>query len=101
MGCLMDHFMHGTPRHHAARPRVWPLAALLALVLACVVAQAKAQRTLTVAALPAVDTEWGARMIGSAIATTPLRVLFVLASRQLICGLATGAVKWALQPATR
>ena len=40
-----------------------------------------------------VDTEWGALMTGSAIATLPLLVLFMLASRQLISGLTTGAVK--------
>lgn len=40
-----------------------------------------------------VDTEWGALMTGSAIATIPLVVLFVLSSRQLIAGLTAGAVK--------
>jgi multiple sugar transport system permease protein len=40
-----------------------------------------------------VDTEWGALMAGSAIATLPLLVLFVLSSRQLISGLTAGAVK--------
>jgi multiple sugar transport system permease protein len=40
-----------------------------------------------------VDTEWGALMAGSAIATLPLIVLFVLSSRQLIAGLTAGAVK--------
>lgn len=40
-----------------------------------------------------VDTEWGALMAGSAIATLPLLVLFVLSSRQLIAGLTAGAVK--------
>ncbi len=40
-----------------------------------------------------VDTEWGALMAGSAIATLPLVVLFMLCSRQLISGLTTGAVK--------
>jgi len=40
-----------------------------------------------------VDTEWGALMTGSAIATIPLLILFVLSSRQLISGLTTGAVK--------
>lgn len=39
------------------------------------------------------DTEWGALMAGSAIATLPLIVLFVLSSRQLISGLTVGAVK--------
>ena len=40
-----------------------------------------------------VDTEWGALMAGSAIATVPLLVLFMLCSRQLISGLTAGAVK--------
>jgi multiple sugar transport system permease protein len=40
-----------------------------------------------------VDTEWGALMTGSAIATIPLLVLFALSSRQLIAGLTAGAVK--------
>ncbi|MFM2118769.1 MAG: hypothetical protein RL722_237 [Pseudomonadota bacterium] len=40
-----------------------------------------------------VDTEWGALMAGSAIATLPLIVLFILSSRQLIAGLTAGAVK--------
>ena len=40
-----------------------------------------------------VNTEWGALMAGSAIATLPLLVLFALSSRQLIAGLTTGAVK--------
>jgi multiple sugar transport system permease protein len=40
-----------------------------------------------------VDTEWGALMAGSAIATLPLVVLFILCSRQLIAGLTAGAVK--------
>jgi multiple sugar transport system permease protein len=40
-----------------------------------------------------VDTEWGALMAGSAIATIPLVVLFMLSSRQLISGLTAGAVK--------
>ncbi len=40
-----------------------------------------------------VNTEWGALMTGSAIATLPLVVLFVLSSRQLISGLTAGAVK--------
>ncbi|NCT83005.1 MAG: carbohydrate ABC transporter permease [Comamonadaceae bacterium] len=39
------------------------------------------------------STEWGALMAGSAIATLPLLVLFVLSSRQLIAGLTAGAVK--------
>ena len=40
-----------------------------------------------------VNTEWGALMAGSAIATLPLLVLFAIASRQLIAGLTAGAVK--------
>jgi multiple sugar transport system permease protein len=40
-----------------------------------------------------VDTEWGALMAGSAIATIPLLLLFAVASRQLISGLTAGAVK--------
>ncbi len=40
-----------------------------------------------------VDTEWGALMTGSAIATIPLLVLFAISSRQLISGLTAGAVK--------
>ena len=40
-----------------------------------------------------VDTEWGALMTGSAIATIPLVILFALSSRQLIAGLTAGAVK--------
>jgi multiple sugar transport system permease protein len=40
-----------------------------------------------------VDTEWGALMTGSAIATIPLVILFMLSSRQLIAGLTAGAVK--------
>jgi multiple sugar transport system permease protein len=40
-----------------------------------------------------VNTEWGALMAGSAIATIPLLVLFAVTSRQLIAGLTTGAVK--------
>jgi multiple sugar transport system permease protein len=39
------------------------------------------------------DTEWGALMAGSAIATIPLMILFALFSRQLIAGLTSGAVK--------
>ena len=39
------------------------------------------------------NTEWGALMAGSAIATLPLLVLFVIFSRQLIAGLTAGAVK--------
>jgi len=40
-----------------------------------------------------VNTEWGALMAGSAIATLPLLLLFAVSSRQLIAGLTTGAVK--------
>jgi multiple sugar transport system permease protein len=40
-----------------------------------------------------VNTEWGALMAGSAIATIPLLILFAISSRQLIAGLTTGAVK--------
>jgi multiple sugar transport system permease protein len=40
-----------------------------------------------------VDTEWGALMAGSAIATLPLLLLFAVSSRQLIAGLTAGAVK--------
>ena len=40
-----------------------------------------------------VDTEWGALMAGSSIATLPLIVLFAISSRQLISGLTAGAVK--------
>ncbi|MCA0240498.1 MAG: carbohydrate ABC transporter permease [Proteobacteria bacterium] len=39
------------------------------------------------------NTEWGALMAGSAIATIPLLVLFAVSSRQLIAGLTAGAVK--------
>jgi multiple sugar transport system permease protein len=39
------------------------------------------------------NTEWGALMCGSAIATIPLTVLFAITSRQLIAGLTAGAVK--------
>ena len=40
-----------------------------------------------------VNTEWGALMAGSAIATIPLLILFAISSRQLIAGLTAGAVK--------
>lgn len=40
-----------------------------------------------------VNTEWGAVMAGSAIATLPLLVLFAFSSRRLIEGLTSGAVK--------
>jgi multiple sugar transport system permease protein len=40
-----------------------------------------------------VNTEWGAIMAGSAIAVLPLLILFALASRRLIDGLTTGAVR--------
>ncbi|MEY3251225.1 MAG: hypothetical protein RL227_198 [Pseudomonadota bacterium] len=39
------------------------------------------------------NTEWGALMTGSAIATIPLLLLFAVSSRQLIAGLTAGAVK--------
>jgi multiple sugar transport system permease protein len=40
-----------------------------------------------------VNTEWGALMVGSAIATIPLLILFAFSSKQLISGLTAGAVK--------
>jgi multiple sugar transport system permease protein len=40
-----------------------------------------------------VNTEWGALMVGSAVATIPLLILFAISSKQLIAGLTTGAVK--------
>jgi multiple sugar transport system permease protein len=40
-----------------------------------------------------VNTEWGAIMAGSALAALPLLVLFALASRRLINGLVSGAVR--------
>ena len=40
-----------------------------------------------------VNTEWGAVMAGSAIATLPLLVLFAISFRRLIDGLTAGAVK--------
>jgi len=40
-----------------------------------------------------VNTEWGAVMAGSAIATLPLLILFAMSSRRLIDGLTAGAVK--------
>jgi len=40
-----------------------------------------------------VNTEWGALMAASAIATLPLLLLFMVSSRQLIAGLTAGAVK--------
>ena len=40
-----------------------------------------------------VNTEWGAVMAGSAIATLPLLVLFAISSRRLIDGPTAGAVK--------
>jgi hypothetical protein len=40
-----------------------------------------------------VNTEWAASMTGSAIATLPLVLLFLLPSRQLIPGLTAGVVK--------
>ncbi len=40
-----------------------------------------------------VDTEWGALLTVSAIATIPLLILYIFSSRQLISGLTAGAVK--------
>lgn len=40
-----------------------------------------------------VDTPWGALMLGSAIATIPLLVLYAIFAKQLIAGLTGGAVK--------
>lgn len=40
-----------------------------------------------------VNTEWGAVMVGSAVAVLPLLVIFVFSSRSLIDGLTSGAVK--------
>lgn len=40
-----------------------------------------------------VNTEWGAVMVGSAVAVLPLLVIFVFSSRRLIDGLTAGAVK--------
>ncbi len=40
-----------------------------------------------------VNTEWGAMMAGAAIATAPLLVVFIFASRRLIDGLTAGAIK--------
>ena len=39
------------------------------------------------------DTQWGALMVGSAIATLPLLAMYVLYSRRLVDGLTAGAVK--------
>lgn len=39
------------------------------------------------------NTEWGALMVGAAIAVLPLLIMFVIASRRLIEGLTQGAVK--------
>ncbi len=39
------------------------------------------------------NTQWGALMLGSAIATLPLVVMYVLYSRRLVDGLTAGAVK--------
>jgi multiple sugar transport system permease protein len=38
-------------------------------------------------------TEWGATLVGSAMAVLPLLIIFVLASRQVIAGLVAGSVK--------
>jgi multiple sugar transport system permease protein len=40
-----------------------------------------------------VDTEWGALMVGSAIAVIPLLVIFIFSSKRLIDGLTAGAVR--------
>lgn len=40
-----------------------------------------------------VNTDWGAVMLGTALAVLPLLILFVLASRQVIEGLVAGSVK--------
>ena len=40
-----------------------------------------------------VDTEWGALMVGSAIAVVPLLIIFIFSSKRLIAGLTAGAVK--------
>ena len=40
-----------------------------------------------------VDTHWGALMVGAAIATLPLLVVFALFSRRLVDGLTQGALK--------
>jgi multiple sugar transport system permease protein len=39
------------------------------------------------------NTEWGALMVGAAIAVLPLLIMFIIASRRLIEGLTQGAVK--------
>ncbi|MBB3119570.1 carbohydrate ABC transporter permease [Pseudoduganella violacea] len=39
------------------------------------------------------DTEWGALMVGAAIAVLPLLIMFIISSRRLIEGLTQGAVK--------
>ncbi|WP_256079992.1 carbohydrate ABC transporter permease [Massilia sp. YIM B04103] len=39
------------------------------------------------------DTEWGALMVGAAIAVLPLLAMFIISSRRLIEGLTQGAVK--------
>ena len=40
-----------------------------------------------------VDTEWGALMVGSAIAVIPLLIIFIFSSKRLIDGLTAGAVR--------
>lgn len=40
-----------------------------------------------------VNTDWGAVMLGTALAVLPLLILFFLASRQVIAGLVAGSVK--------
>jgi multiple sugar transport system permease protein len=39
------------------------------------------------------DTEWGALMVGSAIAMLPLLVIYFLSARRLVAGLTAGAVR--------
>ena len=39
------------------------------------------------------NTEWGALMVGSAIAVLPLLVAFVFSARRLVAGLTAGAVR--------
>jgi len=40
-----------------------------------------------------IQTEWGATLLGTALAVLPLLIIFVLASRQVIEGLVAGSVK--------
>jgi len=39
------------------------------------------------------NTEWGALMIGSAIAMLPLLVAYLFSARRLVAGLTSGAVR--------